>query len=48
MLVTPGLIFELLRRRARPKIERSAFEEISVVVVTSICSRRSALVWSFS
>jgi hypothetical protein len=36
MLVTPGLIFELLRRRARPKIERSAFEEISVVVVTSM------------
>lgn len=36
LLISPGLIFEWLRRRHRPSIDRSAFEEIATVVVASL------------
>jgi hypothetical protein len=43
LLVTPGLIFELLRDRSRPERVRSTFRETSVVVVASVAFSAIAL-----
>jgi hypothetical protein len=34
--VSPGLVFELLRGRARPQLQRTAFVEVSTVVLSSL------------
>lgn len=44
LLVTPGLVFELLRERSRPERARSTFRETSVVVVASVVFSAVALV----
>lgn len=35
-LVAPGLVFQLLRERRQPRIERAPFREVSVVALTSL------------
>jgi hypothetical protein len=43
LLITPGLVFELLRERSRPERVRSTFRETSVVVVASVAFSSVAL-----
>jgi hypothetical protein len=42
-LLTPGLVFELLRERSRPAREHSAFRDASIAVVASVAFSSLAL-----